>query len=215
MSGLKGTLQALPLVGEWFQDVTPDEVRRFWRYMCNEVGASVIDKSKAGEMKLVADMLGALGIQDRDAFMNQYTTTLGTRIYVPFEVGSPEGGWDLWQQMIICVHELQHVLQYRKGGPINFGLAYLTDRAARTEFEVEAYTCNLEMNYWRYGKTGSAKAQARSLRGYAVRESDIYVAEQGLGLAAYSITQGAVATEAMSIALPWLNEVVGRLRKGR
>ncbi len=215
MSGLKGTLQALPLVGEWFQDVTPDEVRRFWRYMCNEYGTSTIDKSKAGEMKLVADVLGTMGIQDSNAFLTQYTTTIGTRIYVPFEVGSPVGGWDLWQQMVICVHEHVHVGQHKKGGPIGFGLAYLVDRAARTEFEVEGYTANMEMNHWRYGKRGSAKALARSLRGYAVRDTDIKVAEEGLGLAAYSIRQGAVVTDSMAAALPWLNEVVGRLRKGR
>lgn len=213
MGRLLGSLQALPLIGEAFQDVTPDEVRRFWGYMCNEYGTSVIDKRKAGEMKLVADVLGQMGVQDSATFMNNYTTTIGPRIYAPFEVGSPEGGWDLWQQMVICVHEHQHVHQYRKHGPIGFGLAYLTSRAARTEFEIEGYTCNMEMSYWRYGKTGSPRKLAQSLRGYAVRETDIAVATEALGLAAYTIKQGGVVTEAMATAWPWLNECVSRLRK--
>lgn len=215
MSGFRGTLQSLPLVGELFQDVTPDEVRRFWAYMCNEFGATVIDKRKAGEMKLVADALGAMGIQDRDTFMNNFTTTVGSRIYTPFDIGSPEGGWELWHQMVIASHELQHVIQYRKHGPIGFGLAYLTSAAARTEFEIEAYTVNLEMAYWRYGKTGSARKQAESLRGYAVSAKDIEIAAAALGSAAHTIRQGAVVTEAMAVALPWLNDCVGRLRNGR
>jgi hypothetical protein len=122
---------------------------------------------------------------------------------------------ELWHQMVICVHEMAHIGQYRKHGPIGFGLAYLTSAAARTEFEIEAYTVNLEMNYWRYGKTGSARKQAQSLRGYAVSAKDIEIAEAALGSAAHTIRQGGVVTDAMAVALPWLNDCVGRLRKAK
>ena len=39
---------------------------------------------------------------DLGGFLQNFTTTIGRRIYTPFEVGSPKGGWDLWHQIVIC-----------------------------------------------------------------------------------------------------------------
>jgi len=93
---MKGYLQSLPVVGKIFLDVKPEEVWAFWRFMQDHFRTSVINKSSALEMQLVARGLEALGVQSKERFLKNFTTTIGRRIYTPFEIGSPKGGWDLW-----------------------------------------------------------------------------------------------------------------------
>jgi len=127
---MKGYLQSLPVVGKIFLDVKPEEVWAFWRFMQDHFRTSVINKSSALEMQLVARGLEALGVQSKEFFLKNFTTTIGRRIYTPFEVGSPKGGWDLWHQVVICVHEHQHVVQHDREG-LAYEVSYLADRAAR------------------------------------------------------------------------------------
>src|SRR5690606_36096317 len=118
------------VVGAVFQDIKPEEVWAFWRFMQDHFRTSVINKNSALEMQLVARGLEALGIQSKDRFLKNFTTTIGRRIYTPFEVGSPKGGWDLWHQVVICVHEHQHVVQHDREG-LSYEVSYLADRADR------------------------------------------------------------------------------------
>ena len=172
---------------------------------------TVVNKRDALEMQLVAQALDALGIQSRDRFLRNFTTTLGRRIYTPFEVGSPRGGWDLWSQVVICVHEHQHVVQHDREG-LSFEVSYLADRAARARWEAEAYRSNLELHFWRYGTTPSARRISEVLGDYGCRPEDVDVAAKSLALSAVSIRKGAVINEATHVALGWLDEHVPRLR---
>ena len=83
---MKGFLQSLPVVGKVFVDIQPEEVWAFWRFMQDHYRTTVVNKRDALEMQLVAQALDALGIQSRDRFLRNFTTTLGRRIYTPFEV---------------------------------------------------------------------------------------------------------------------------------
>ena len=208
---MKGFLQSLPVVGKVFVDIQPEEVWAFWRFMQDHYRTTVVNKRDALEMQLVAQALDALGIQSRDRFLRNFTTTLGRRIYTPFEVGSPRGGWDLWSQVVICVHEHQHVVQYDREG-LSFEVSYLADRAARARWEAEAYRSNLELHFWRYGTTPSARRIAEVLGDYGCRPEDVDVAAKSLALSAVSIRKGAVINEATHVALGWLDEHVPRLR---
>ncbi len=208
---MKGFLQSLPVVGKVFVDIQPEEVWAFWRFMQDHYRTTVVNKRDALEMQLVAQALDALGIQSRDRFLRNFTTTLGRRIYTPFEVGSPRGGWDLWSQVVICVHEHQHVVQHDREG-LSFEVSYLADRAARARWEAEAYRSNLELHFWRYGTTPSARRIAEVLGDYGCRPEDVDVAAKSLALSAVSIRKGAVINEATHVALGWLNEHVPRLR---
>ena len=208
---MKGFLQSLPVVGKVFVDIQPEEVWAFWRFMQDHFRTSVINKRSALEMQLVARGLEALGIQSKDRFLKNFTTTLGRRIYTPFEVGSPRGGWDLWSQVVICVHEHQHVVQHDREG-LSFEVSYLADRAARARWEAEAYRSNLELHFWRYGTTPSARRIAEVLGDYGCRPEDVDVAAKSLALSAVSIRKGAVINEATHVALGWLDEHVPRLR---
>ncbi len=208
---MKGFLQSLPVVGKVFVDIQPEEVWAFWRFMQDHYRTTVVNKRDALEMQLVAQALDALGIQSRDRFLRNFTTTLGRRIYTPFEVGSPRGGWDLWSQVVICVHEHQHVVQHDREG-LSFEVSYLADRAARARWEAEAYRSNLELHFWRYGTTPSARRIAGVLGDYGCRPEDVDVAAKSLALSAVSIRKGAVINEATHVALGWLDEHVPRLR---
>lgn len=207
---MKGFLQSLPVVGKVFVDIQPEEVWAFWRFMQDHYRTTVVNKRDALEMQLVAQALDALGIQSRDRFLRNFTTTLGRRIYTPFEVGSPRGGWDLWSQVVICVHEHQHVVQHDREG-LSFEVSYLADRAARARWEAEAYRSNLELHFWRYGTTPSARRIAEVLGDYGCRPEDVDVAAKSLALSAVSIRKGAVINEATHVALGWLDEHVPRL----
>lgn len=208
---MKGFLQSLPVVGKVFVDIQPEEVWAFWRFMQDHYRTTVVNKRDALEMQLVAQALDALGIQSRERFLRNFTTTLGRRIYTPFEVGSPRGGWDLWSHVVICVHEHQHVVQHDREG-LSFEVSYLADRAARARWEAEAYCSNLELHFWRYGTTPSARRIAEVLGDYGCRPEDVDVAAKSLALSAVSVRKGAVINEATHVALGWLDEHVPRLR---
>lgn len=208
---MKGYLQFLPVVGKIFMDVQPEEVWAFWRFMQDHFRTSLINKSNALEMQLVARALEALGIQSKDRFLKNFTTTIGWRIYTPFEVGSPKGGWDLWHQVVICVHEHQHVVQHDREG-LSYEVSYLADRAARARWEAEAYRSNLELQFWRTGTTPSALATASVLKDYGCRDEDIEVTAKSIALSAIGVKRGAVINEATHVALGWLDEHVPRLR---
>lgn len=208
---MKGFLQSLPVVGKVFIDIQPEEVWAFWRFMQDHFRTTVVNKRDAFEMQLVAHALDTLGVQRRDRFLRNFTTTLARRIYTPFDLGVPRGGWDLWSQVVVCVHEHQHVVQHDREG-LAFEVSYLADRAARARWEAEAYRSNLELHFWRYGTTPSARRIAEVLTDYGCRPEDVDVATKSLALSAVSVRKGAVLNEATHVALGWLDEHVSRLR---
>lgn len=193
------------------RDLQPYEVLAFWRHMQERFETVTVRKADAVEMKVVADVLDALGILNKEHFLQNFTTTIGRKIYAPFDVGAPNDTWDLWDQIVVCVHEHQHVVQHDREG-LSFEVSYLADRAARARFEAEAYRCNLEMHFWRYGTTPSARRLAELLRDYGCREEDVDVTAHSLALANVSIRQGAVFNEATRAALDWLDANAARLR---
>ncbi|MCL2726569.1 MAG: hypothetical protein FWD69_19285 [Polyangiaceae bacterium] len=195
-----------------FLDVQPEEVWAFWRFMQEHFTTTVVNKSSALEMQAVAQALDTLGIVHRDRFLKDFTTTIGRRIYTPFEVGSPKAGWDLWNQIVVCVHEHQHVAQLDREG-YAFAVSYLANRAARGRWETEAYRTSMELSFWRYGTTAPlASVLANNLLDYGCSPEDVEVADKELALSAVSIRNGAILNEATHVALGWLNEHLSRLR---
>ena len=102
-----------------------------------------------------------------------FTTTIGRRIYTPFEVGSPKGGWDLWHQIVICVHEHQHVVQHDRGAGLRGG--YLADRAARP-LGSRGHRSKPRDAVLAHGHDASAQRTASVLKDHGCRDGDIEVA---------------------------------------
>lgn len=192
--------------------LTPELVATFWQYMTHHYGASVIDKRNAADMQVVSALLGKLGIVDRQAFLQHFATTIGHRIYIPFQVGIANADWSLWGQIMVCTHECQHIVQYDDLGPIKFAWQYIAKTAGRARLEAEAYRCQLELHFWRTGQLLSAHELASSLKSYAVTDADIQVAETILRMSAESIRRGAVINPASRVALDWLNVHAPELR---
>lgn len=200
-------LRSLPLIRNLIRSDQPrsEQVAAFWAHMQAHYGTCLVNKLSSTEMDLLGQALDALGVLDRVRFLDGFATTVGKRIYVPFEPGVPRSDWDLWSQIVVCVHEHQHVAQHLRLG-LEFEARYLGDRAARANYEIEAMRSNLELAYWRTGKTPSTKALAEQLYDYGCRSGDVAVASKALALAAVSVRSGAVLNDASKVAIDWLNE---------
>jgi len=200
------------------------KVKEFWEYMSQHYDTTVLQKNSdlskilklkdfsldalkelGTEIYAVALFLDKLKVMDVGKFMNNYATTLGDRIYIPFEPGKKNKNYSLKKQMVICVHEHQHVLQFRKE-PFAFAIRYLADRAQRAMFEAECYRCNMEIEYALTGTMPKAEGYAKSLKNYACTDEDIAVVEKALKLSAQTIKAGGVTTKASGVALKWMTK---------
>lgn len=200
-------LTRIPLVGRYFRKVDPtaDDVREFWKASLVRWDTKRIDKDKAQEMQLVAEVLGLLGIVNKQDFLRRFTTTVGTRIYTPFDPGIPTPEWSLWNQITVCVHEHHHVFQDRAAGGLGFEWAYLTNPAQRAQYEAEAYRTNMVMD-WRYqGRMLDPKVLAALLNNYGCSAVDVAVVAKMLALSVPSIKADAIPSDVCRWSTTWLD----------
>lgn len=200
-------LTRLPLIGRFFRkvDPTPEDVREFWKAMSAKWDTTRIDKASSTDMKAVAEVLDLLGVINQQDFMRRFTTTIGNRIYTPFEPGTPTSAWSLWEQIKVGVHEHEHIRQDRAAGGLEFEWDYLTSSAKRAHYEAEAYRTAMVLD-WRYqGRMPDPKALAELLKNYGCSSTDITVVEQMLRLSVPSIKAGAMASDVCRWAVAWLD----------
>lgn len=185
--------------------VLSDDCVGLWNYMQASYGTDVIDKDNSAGMVIVGDVLDRMGVLDRDAFLSRFTTTIDHAIYVPFRIGKGTPS-ELWSQMVTCVHEHQHVLQADTEGFEAFSAKYLLSPRERAAYEAQAYRCNLEMHWWRYGTTCNAREVADRLANYGVGPAYVKWARDYLEISNTAISNGAVANRATRRAVMWLDE---------
>jgi len=186
--------------------VTSEQVKAFWEAMQARYGTQTVDKPSAPEMRLLAYVLARMGVTDRETFLELESTTIGRRIYLPFTPGIATPQHSLWSQIVTCVREHQHVEQRDREGAWRFTARYLGDRAARALYKADAYTCELELHYWRTGALLKPRALAERLKGHGLRDADLNVAEAALIAAARTVRAGGVITSATKVALTWLRK---------
>lgn len=192
----------------------PDKrlVASFWAFMAAQFGTKIVHKPSAFEMRLAAWVLKRRGVMDPRTFLARYATTIGKRIYVPFVPGVAQPGWDLWHQMVVCVHEHQHVVQLKRDGRVRFFARYLLRKPRRAGYEADALRSNLEMFWWRYGRLPDAKGLTSSLPHYDLGPADVTTAERVLRLSGATVSRGGVINRASGVALKWLNRHATRIR---
>jgi len=200
-----GALQGLPNVGEFLMDVKPEEVRALWKAMCRSYGTRTVTRSDSYAMRELGTLLGAMGIIDRGAWLDSCATTFGYNIYLPFDVGVPQAGWDLWAQAVTCAHEHQHVVQFQRAGAVGYVWDYVTDAARRAEYEVEALTCNLELDWWHWRNTPTPAYLANLLTLYACGPVEVQAARRRLDMVTVTVRAGGIITAAGRTALDWLD----------
>lgn len=167
-------------------------------------GTRAVSKARAPTMWAASRALDLVGVLDRSSFMERYTTVVGRTIYCPFVPGTATRGHDLWSQLVVGVHEHQHVVQLEREGRVRYSARYMLSPAARAVYEAEAYTCNLELYWWRYGEARDPGELARRLADYGVRARDMAEAERVLRAASERIVAGELVTEASQFAVAWL-----------
>ena len=195
------------------KEPTPELVCAFWKFMTQHYNTTVVDKASAIEMQIASSVLGALHILDPSAFLQHYTTTIGRRIYCPFTPGdaSTPGG-SLFEQLVVCTHEHEHVVQSDTLGAVTYSYRYLTSTASRTRLEAEAYRASLELSWWRNKTLPDIGTLANCLKGYGVTDTDIATAKAILMASAKSVRQGAIVNPASAVAIAWLNTNAPELR---
>lgn len=173
--------------------------------MCEAFGTRVIEKHRAPEMRASSYLLNAVGIMSRETFMRQYTTVWARRIYPCFDIGQGDAE-DRWGQLVVCVHEHQHVVQYDREGFAIYAAKYLANRRFRALAEAEAYLTQLELAYWRNDRVPNIDALADGLLAYGCRSSDVQAARSVLQHGADRLRHGERGlTRANRWALAWFD----------
>ena len=182
------------------EEPSPEQTRQVWRALCGRYGTRVVRKRDALEMRATARALAFVGVLPADSFMARFTTVWGRRIYTPFEPG--EGDAEArWSQIVICAHEHQHVEQYaRAGGFAAYAPGYLLSARRRALLEAEAYGCNMELAWWRYGVIPDPSLLANTLRNYGCGDADIEAAREALAERAGHLDGGGGPALAASLA---------------
>ena len=184
--------------------VTGAQVKAFWKYMAKKYDFDIVDKDSAREMKMIAGILDAMGVQSKKQFLKQYTTTIvignWRAVYVPFEIGKGSQA-QLISQIVTCVHECQHVVQADRD--VIFFAKYLADDTNRANYEAQAYGVSMEMHYYFYGTVLSPKALANKLKNYSVGKADRRSAEKQLIALSKTVKHGGVINKTSKTAIKW------------
>lgn len=191
---------------------TSAEVVAFWDAMARRYGSRTVPKASALEMRAVGRFLQTIRVLEAKAFQERFTTVIGRRIYAPFLPGDGASAAARWRQICVCVHEHQHIIQLREAGRVAFSTRYALSRDARTTYEAEAYTCDLEMAYWRTGQVPATQPIARLLESYGVGAKHVARAHALLEANAARILSGERVTEAAEVACAWLDAHAPHLR---
>lgn len=188
-------------------NLTSQNVIDFWKYMNSFYKTSTVDKNNSTMMSTIGTFLNTMGVLNKTSFMNKFTTTIGTTIYTPFTIGDTNNkNWSLLDQIIVCVHEHMHVLQYKKDGSFTFPYKYLATTKGRTEYEAEAYTCSLEMFWLVYQAMPSTDIYVNSMKSYNVTPQDLITFKNILDANALLIKAGKkIMEEPVQTATNWLN----------
>lgn len=185
-------------------DPSPEDVSALWEAMCTHFNVSILDKASSEEMQAAANAADALGIVDRERFLRDFVTTIGNRIYTPFEPGVPKPPWDLWQQTMVIGHEVAHVLRDRSMEGILFEYQYASNSTKRAYYEMEAYRVNMTLTWiFRYEEL-SPLALASLLNDYACDMADVTMVAKMLGQSLIAIKKGAIPNEACRFETDWL-----------
>jgi len=172
--------------------------------MSKKYDFEIVQKKDSKGMRLVAWALDLMEIQDKDKFLNSYTTTIvvgGHRVvYVSFDIGKGSQA-SLVRQVGVCVHESQHVVQADRESiqPIK----YLTSDTNRAYYEADCYRATMEMHWFFTGRLLSPKKLANELKGYSVGRADRRIAEKHLVIASKVVKRGGVITGTSKVAIRW------------
>jgi hypothetical protein len=181
----------------------------FSAHMCVKFGAHVHPKESSLEMKAIAmgmdigGLFGASGLASGKDFLRDFTTTIGSDIYMP----AAHRSWaDPLGFMQILTHECQHVLQFTESN-VEFAWLYLKEPEARARYEADAYAAGLAVTQWLTGELPSDAVESivSSLAGsYSLRPEDAALAADMLRSHMASLKNGIVMSASAREAIAFL-----------
>ena len=185
-------------------ELTAEIVVGLQEHFAKNFRSRIVRKGDSEDMKLVGQALEDMGILDADAFLKQYSTTIGRVIYPCFEIGVEPPSFV--NQACIISHENMHVAQHAREG-VKFALRYLTDSAYRAAYEAEAFTTSMEVRWMLTGKLSDPQKTAELLRAYNVREQDIETCAKRLKIVGRTVELGGISTPAGLAAWSYFREI--------
>ena len=186
--------------------ITPHTTAALWLALAAHYGTRTWPKFRAPQMHATGALCGALGILPYTRFMRQYTTVWGRTLYPCFSPGQGDQA-ALWRQVVVGVHEHQHVVQYDRMGFAHFTVRYVLSTRERALLEAEAYVCNLELAWVRFGHLPPLAPLAAKLGDYGCSRADQAAALAHYEHLAPAITQGVLHNQATQVALGLMEEV--------
>lgn len=149
----------------------PDEAKSLWAYLSKALRSRVVRKDKASIMRIAARIAARRTDTTREEFMHDFVTTLGRRIFVPFTIGEEVPAWSLRSQMLLAVHEHQHVAQWR-ARPVRFWVRYARDTRKRALLEAEALLSEFEACQAFGWPLPDIEQRLGTLAGYGLTDAD-------------------------------------------
>lgn len=183
--------------------ITKKDAEKFFKYMSKKYKTEYFDKGEKPPVKLLAEVIDKMGVIKADDFMKKFSMTIGRRIYLPFKPGAAKPS--PWSQIKTCVHEHQHVMQYRKN-PFKHVMRYVLSSAKRAVLEAEAYRTAMELDWWRYRRWVPVTKYTDLLKYYGCNKADRRVAEKHLKISQGIVKRGKVISKVSRNAIAWLDK---------
>ena len=148
-----------------------DVVRLLWEEMAKQRNFKWARKKGSNWFSnLAGDVLQALNVQSKQAFDEQYVTTIiipsDRTIHVPFEPGVA-GDWSLESQEDVLAHECTHIDDAIAEGALAYDTQYLLSPARRADKETRARQSDVEYMKFRFGVDANIQGLAQQLEFYA------------------------------------------------
>lgn len=193
------------------KDPTSQQVADFHVEILRRFDAKIRDKSDSARMRAASWFLDKMGIMDAEEFMNNYTTVIPPVIYASYRVADPSS-IPLWSQIKCVTHECQHIYQAQQDGFVTFTANYAGSKVCRASYEAEAYSCDIELEYWRTGLILDARIFAKKLLAYNCDKEDVEFAEKMLLSRIDTIKSGGIINKASQVAIEIMEEKMPEIR---
>jgi hypothetical protein len=189
--------------GENMKTIDKETSLRLFEDFKKEYKFKLINKKDSCFMKFIAWFLNLFGIMNKEMFMNNYTTTIGKKIYHSFEIG--EGSEDeLWGQIKTLIHEVIHTHQFEKEGFFTYSWRYLANRSKRAMYEAEAYRSGMVLDFLKFKMVEEPLSIAEKLYNYDLKEEHVKAVAIYLQESIEKIKKGEPFHPITEHALEWL-----------
>lgn len=157
----------------------------FTRELCFKYSCEIVSKNDSW-LKYIARYIDMFSNISADEFMNKYTTTIGSKIFMP-------AGYNRdWGFIKLLTHEVQHVADFAKN-PQDM-VMYCISKQTRAHIEMRAITTSFELEWWKNKRALSPRKYSRRLFDYGLEDKHVEYVEKGLTSASLSIQQGKIIT---------------------